>query len=301
MFAAIDIGSNTLRMLIGRSVDGQVVTHKIYRQVTRLSGDFCDKKGLAQASMQRALDALTLFSKSAQQEQVGAIKAVATEAVRRAPNRNDFINRVKQETGIDIEVIDGNREAVLTTSGVLSVVKPLPTKAIIMDIGGGSTELVCLNNGQVMFQHSYPLGVVRLCEEAHDEFQRQSIIENVFTEFRKQLETRNLFTHDYCLIGTAGTVTTLAAMHLELGNYNQSLINNHVLPLSWLEMTQEKLLALSPVQRENIIGMEQGRGDLIPHGISIILAFCRTMSQGNLKVSDSGLLEGLLMEMAPLH
>lgn len=217
--------------------------------------------------------------------------------MRRAPNRDQFIEAIKRETGLTVEVIPGDREAELTTLGVLSVIDPLPTKAIIMDIGGGSTELICLCDGKVRFQKSYPLGVVRLCEEAKSDSERQINIDTVFADFRCQLRNLNLYADDYCLIGTAGSVTTLAAMHQKLSDYDQALINNHTLPLAWLETTLAELLPMTTAQREEIVGMEQGRGDLIAQGINIILALCRTMHQDQLKVSDSGLLEGLLKEM----
>jgi exopolyphosphatase/guanosine-5'-triphosphate,3'-diphosphate pyrophosphatase len=299
MFAAIDIGSNTLRMLLGTCEGEGVHAHQYLRKIVRLSGDFCPQSGLHQASMKRAVDALRGFSDAAVRAQVTEIRVVATEAVRRAANRDLFIDRVKLETGLTVEIIDGDREAELTTSGVLSVIDPLPEKAIIMDIGGGSTELICLCDGRTLFQQSYPLGVVRLCEEAQDDKQRQAIIDTAFADFRSQLEDLNLYANDYCLIGTAGTVTTLAAMHLKLSDYDPARINNHRLPLSWLKTTLVDLLPMSSSEREEIVGMEQGRGDLIPHGVNIVLALCRTMQQESLRVSDSGLLEGLLREMCP--
>jgi exopolyphosphatase/guanosine-5'-triphosphate,3'-diphosphate pyrophosphatase len=297
MFAAIDIGSNTLRMLLGTCEGEGVHVQQYLRKIVRLSGDFCPQNGLHQDSMQRAFNALKGFSDAAGRAQVTAIRVVATEAVRRASNRDHFVDRVKRETGLTVEVIDGDREAELTSSGVLSVIDPLPDKAIIMDIGGGSTELICLGSGRTLFQKSYPLGVVRLCEEAEGDDQRQTIISDVFADFRSQLEDLNLYANDYCLIGTAGTVTTLAAMHLKLNDYNPTLINNHRLPLSWLKTILADLLPMSYSEREEVVGMEQGRGDLIPHGINIVLALCQTMQQEQLKVSDSGLLEGLLKEM----
>ncbi len=297
MLAAIDIGSNTLRMLLGRCGSTGIEPQRYLRQIARLSGRFDAEKGLHAESMQRAITVLRWFVQQAEEQQVARIRAVATEAVRRAANRQEFIDSVLSETGIEIEVIDGNREAALTTTGVMSVIEPPPERAIIMDIGGGSTELICLRDQSVAFQKSYPLGVVRLEEECHNDMERQSAIDAVFTDLRSQLEKAGLLGSDYCLVGTAGTVTTLAAMNLELADYQPALINNHIIPLAWMERTFEQILPLSKAEREAIVGMEPGRGDLIAHGLRISMAFCQSFQQDQIIVSDSGLLEGLLLEM----
>ncbi len=297
MLAAIDIGSNTLRMLLGRCGSTGIESQRYLRQIARLSGQFDPEVGLHAESMQRAVEALKWFAQQAEELQATQIRAVATEAVRRAANRQEFIDSVLSATGIEIEVIDGNREAALTTTGVMSVINPLPERAIIMDIGGGSTELICLRDQAVAFQKSYPLGVVRLEEECHTDTERQADIDAVFSDLHSQLANAGLLDSDYCLVGTAGTVTTLAAMHLELADYQPALINNHIIPVPWLESTLERLLPLTKLEREAIIGMEPGRGDLIAHGLRITMAFCQSFQQDQIKVSDSGLLEGLLLEL----
>ena len=198
-------------------------------------------------------------------------------------------------TGLQIEVIEGAEEALLTTMGVLSVVDPVPESVIIIDIGGGSTELACLIDGRIRFQESYPLGVVRLCEECSSVSERQQQIDAVFDQFTESLLTLGLADRPYQLIGTAGTITTLAAIHLQLDEYDAALINNHELSSVWLEELQQMLQLLSVPEREALTGMEPGRGDLILPGLQILLTLSRLLQLSSLKVADSGLLEGVML------
>ena len=289
MFAAIDIGSNTLRLLI----TGPGKEKVYFRQITRLSGQFADGC-LHQESMARTTAALKEFSQQIQQHDIDTYRAVATEAVRRANNKEEFLSLVYKETDLSIEVISGDEEAQLTTSGVLSVLDPLPANAIIIDIGGGSTELICVQNGITKFQHSYPLGVVRLCEELPSFELRAEYINNIVDDYRKQLSAKGLMGKTYQLIGTAGTVTTLAAISQSMTVYDPEQINNAAISSKWLSILLKQLLPLPIEEREKVPGMEAGRGDLIIPGIQILQSLSDKFNQPEIRVSDSGLLEGVI-------
>ena len=297
MQAAIDVGSNTLRMLISTGSQGPSASDLYLRRVTRLSGGLTDTAGLTVASMQRTLEALQYFQSIMAEQQVEKCRAVATEALRRAVNRQQFLELVAAESGLNLEIISGEEEARLTTAGVLSVISPLPQAAIIIDIGGGSTELICVINGRTVCQKSYPLGVVRLCEECASAADRQEQIAKAFDDFYGLLKGQHLLSYSYQLIGTAGSVTTLAAIHLELEDYAVDKINNHLIPVNWLEELKRKLELLTIAERETLPGMEVGRGDLIIPGIEILLCLSQKFSQNDLRVSDSGLLEGILLNL----
>ncbi len=165
MYAAIDIGSNSLRMLLGDVRDKIVLPYHYYREITRLAGNCSVQTGLDESTLEKTLTTLKSFKKVISTQDVSLIRAVGTAALRNAKNRQLLIDAVFTTTGLTIEVIDGEEEALLTTLGVLSVIDPLPAAAIVVDIGGGSTELVCIVDGQILLQKSYPLGVVRLCED----------------------------------------------------------------------------------------------------------------------------------------
>ncbi|NOQ41905.1 MAG: exopolyphosphatase [Desulfuromusa sp.] len=295
MQAAIDVGSNTIRMLIGDCRKGTIVPHSTHRKIVRLAGDFSVQTGLAETAMHRALTALKSFHDIISAQNISHVRVVGTAALRRAKNRQSFIDNVLSATGLEIEVIEGAEEALLTTMGILSVVDPVPDSIVIIDIGGGSTELACLIDGQIRFQESYPLGVVRLCEECSSASERQQQIDAVFDQFTKSLKMLGLADRQYQLIGTAGTITTLAAIHLQLDDYDASLINNHDLLIDWLEDLQQTLKLLSVPERETLTGMEPGRGDLILPGLQILLTLSRLLQLSSLKVADSGLLEGVML------
>ncbi|MCF6267574.1 MAG: hypothetical protein L3J57_13660 [Desulfuromusa sp.] len=297
MYAAIDIGSNSLRMLLGDVRDKIVLPYHYYREITRLAGNCSVQTGLDESTLEKTLTTLKSFKKVISTQDVSLIRAVGTAALRNAKNRQLLIDAVFTTTGLTIEVIDGEEEALLTTLGVLSVIDPLPAAAIVVDIGGGSTELVCIVDGQILLQKSYPLGVVRLCEDFFSVAQRQQKIDTTVLQFVETLKLHGLANNKYHLIGTAGTITTLAAIHLQLKEYNSSLINNHELSVGWLSELQLKLECIPVAERENLIGMEEGRGDLILPGLQIILTLMKQFQPPTLKVADSGLLEGIMLRL----
>lgn len=287
-------------MLIADHSSGhRILTPQYYRQITRLAGDFSSRNELSLESMQRTLTALKRFHDILRQKSIKKIRIVGTAALRRAVNRQVFIEQVKKATGFNIEVISGEEEAALMTSGILSVIRPQPEAAILVDIGGGSTELVYATKNKVLLQKSYKLGVVQLCEECDNFNKRQEYIELVISQFMKLLENYNQRNESCLLIGTAGTMTTLAAMHLEMTEYNHEAINNHEISGCWIERTYLKLEQMSMSEREGLKGMEEGRGDLILPGMQIVMTLLNRLHRPSIKVADSGLLEGVLLSFPP--
>lgn len=297
MRAVIDIGTNTIRMLLGDCRNGIINPESYHRQVTRLGGDFSPQTGLTATAMQRALTTLRAYQDIIAAAGISTVRAVATAALRSAKNKESFLAEVVSSTGINIEVIDGEEEARLTTLGVLSVIDPIPKAAIVIDIGGGSTELICIVDGEIRMQKSYPLGVVSLCERYSSAAQRQQPIDTVVSQFIQSLQQVGLAGINDQLIGTAGTITTLAAIHLQLKEYNYNPINNHELSIGWLYEIQQELELISVPERELMIGMEEGRGDLILPGLQILLTLMQQFQFSTVTVSDCGLLEGLMLQL----
>lgn len=294
--ATLDIGSNSVRMLIGSCAAGQLHPCIYERRITRLGGGFSPATGLSAAAMARTMIALKDFSAILKSHHVQSLRAVGTAALRRAANRQQFIEQVYQQTGISIEIIDGEEEARLTAIGVLAVISPRPDNAVIVDIGGGSTELICLLDGRICAQRSYPLGVVRLAEEYSCRHQRQQAIESELTSFRSALQQLFSSSQPVELIGTAGTMTSLAALDLKLTHYDPAVINNHRLSLRWMHSLNNQLEPLSATEREQLPGMEQGRGDLILPGLLLATAIAAVLRVTHLTVADAGLLEGSFID-----
>jgi len=296
MQATLDIGSNTVRMLIGSCSAGRLHPSLYERRITRLGGGFSPAEGLSPEAVARTVKALNDFSLILKNNQAQCLRAVGTAALRRAANRQQFIDHVYKKTGIRIEVIDGEEEARLTALGVLSVITPQPENAVIFDIGGGSTEILWIVDGRIRVQKSYPLGVVRLAEEHSDHHQRQQLIDATLIDFHHILQQRSLPSQSLEVIGTAGTMTTLAAMDLSLTHYDPATINNHQLSLAWMQSIYHQLEPLSATDREQLKGMEQGRGDLILPGLQLASTIAQSFRVNHLKVADAGLLEGTFLD-----
>lgn len=302
MLAAIDVGSNTVRMLIGDVHNGAVVPVRYDRHVTRLAGGFNPRFGLTIQSMNNTLTALGKMSDSIKSFGADRVRVVGTEALRRAVNGSDFVRRVEENTGLQLEIIDGQVEACLSCKGVFAALEPRPECCLMFDIGGGSTEFVLNVGDQIMFQRSYPLGVVDLCENFSDPVNQQKHIVSILDRVAQDLIQSSCFDTALdpltVLVGTAGTVTTLAAIKLRMDVYDGLRINNLTLFPEDLDSLLHHLSPLSDSQREQLPGLEKGRGDLILPGIRIVLGIFGHFQKDLLKVSDFGLLEGLLLTMA---
>ena len=302
MFAAIDVGSNTVRMLIGTvDPDGHLVPETHRRAITRLRGGYCPAEGLSSKAMERTLFALREFAAELTCRQIDRVAAVGTAALRQAVNGRSFVDRVRSETGLVIEIVAGDREARLAAAGAMAALDPVPQRALIFDIGGGSTEFILVEKGNLRFQRSYALGVVSLSEECPDEHRLGAEICSHLDTFEADLAEGMLLGQvkdpACCLVGTAGTVTTLAALRLGMAEYDWRRVNNLVLEGSILHAWHERLTPLSVAEREKLPGLEKGRGDLILPGLKIILALLDRLDKKLLTVSDFGLLEGLLLSL----
>ena len=301
MLAAIDVGSNTVRMLIGDCAARQVQADHYYRCITRLGGGYTPGMGLAAESIERTLAALAAFSKILHQQSITKVRAVGTAALRRAENSQEFQEGFTELTQLKLEIITGDEEAQLTARGVLSAIHPIPATALILDVGGGSTELILVEDGQILFRRSYPLGVVRLCEEEPDDSARLTAISRMLDELYLDLSRSHMkdkLGGSCQLVGTAGTVTTLAAMAQQMIDYDPHRINNFTLSRGWLQQAYNRLAPMSVEERERLPGMEEGRGDLIVPGLQLVLSLLERYSWSSLKVADSGLLEGILLGIA---
>lgn len=299
LIAAIDAGSNTLRLLIARYNNGRLEPKSYYRRICRLLGGYSHEKGLSPEARNRAQVVLQEFSMICQAQSVKQIKAVGTAAFRQAINGRVFAAHICKTTNIPLEIISGDKEAQLTVSGVLYALEPIPDFALIFDIGGGSTEFVLCAGSKVLWSKSYPLGVVHLTENYPLSTKRQEhikmVLKRVLDETSTFYESKLIDPIKLTLVGTAGTATTLAALEMQMSNYDWNLVNNYSLSMHKIQKWYDQLIQLSPEAREELPGMEAGRGDLIIPGIEIVLNVLQTLQKNHLVVSDFGLLEGLLL------
>jgi exopolyphosphatase/guanosine-5'-triphosphate,3'-diphosphate pyrophosphatase len=294
--AAIDFGTNTARLLIARHIPGGIVPVLVKREVVRLGGGFTDECGLSAEAQDRGLACLHRFSDIITDYGVKHVMASATSAVRDAVNGNAFVQKVFQETGIRLIVIDGNREAQLTLSGVLSGLDSCGKTLVVLDVGGGSTEFSISSHGIPFFIKSMPIGVVRLTEGFPSAVVMKERVLSVIDRLEEDLtEAGLIISSEFELVGTAGTATTIAAIQLELIDYDYRKVNNHTVGKEDIVDIFQRLSLLKPHERLRVKGLEKGREDLIIAGLIIVIAVMDRFGFNQLKVSDSGLLEGLAL------
>lgn len=285
-------------MLVGNVSEGRVIPIRYDRIVTRLASGIetglIGKKGIedTQAALKR-------FGGIAMELGAKKIKAVGTSALREARNASELINSVG---GLEIEVVSGEKEAFLTAKGVLSGLKP--QDCLILDIGGGSTEWIAIQAGEMKSLGSVPAGVVKLHERhirhdppTMDDMKSLGIaLDSAASEI--QAKAGGYLGKGSELVITAGTASTLAAMDMELEHYDQGKIHSHRISLARLEDMAINLERLPMSNRVLVKGLEPSRADLIIPGINFTIKVMKILGFQGLTVSEFGLLEGLLLEMA---
>ena len=305
--ASIDVGSNTLRLLIGRIENNKLIDIFSDRIITRL-GNRVDQTGrLQDENSEASLSGLKRFAAVISQYGVRHVKAVATSALREASNSDIFIKRVYDVTGISIEVISGKKEAELTLRGILGSLpgpecRMLPPM-LIVDIGGGSTEWILYRDQDHIDMGSIPIGVIKLSRiflsagpiSAGELNHFDNSIVPVMEELRER--TRQVLSRDTRFIGTAGTFTSIASIDLGLVSYSREKIHLHTITLSSLYALGEKLSALSLEERRKIKGLEPERADLIIPGIQFTIKIMKSLNFDKLIISDYGLIEGALFDI----
>ena len=300
--AAIDVGSNTIRLLIGEGkADG---LSRIYsdRSITRLAQGFSQRKILRQKNIDDSISALKKFSDIIFRHGVRHIKAVGTSALRDAENSKDFLELAANATGINIEVISGEKEAELTAKGVMAGFRNNAGEFFITDIGGGSTEWIVYDNAKPFSSLPHgtlPLGVVNLYErfirtDPPSEKDISSLMNEADSIFKKNFPE---FPDLKSIIGTGGTITTLAAIDIGLGEYDPEKVNMHKMSLYKLHMIRDRLVSMTLDERKNIKGLEPGRADLIIPGILLTIKLVEFLNLREIIVSDFGLLEALILEI----
>lgn len=299
-FASIDIGSNTVRLLIMETEDaGDFKEVDSERVICRLGEGINSEKRLLPHRMDLTLDVLQRFRDQCRKYGDIPIRVVATSAVREASNREEFVRLAQERAGLDVQVISWEEEARLTVEGVFWKL-PSSGKILIFDIGGGSTEFIFSQDKQVLASASTSLGVVRLTEQfisQHPVNARE--YQNLKNHIREQLDRVHFRLGDPSpekLIGTAGTVTTLAAMDRNIFPYDSKKIHGLVLPLNNIQRLFEDLKSKSLEQRLEITSLERGREDLIIAGTTLVLETMEAFHCSHLTVSEYSLREGILLQ-----
>lgn len=302
VYAAIDVGTNTLRLLIAESVrpDDFTILHE-EQEITRLGKGLIPSRLLQDGPRRRSLVVLRRFAEVARSFKAEQVAAVATSAVREAMNREELVVEIARETGLTVRVIDGREEARLTLLGVRHGLCLGSRWVLVMDVGGGSTEFVLAKGEAIEAIVSTGLGVVKLIEQhllsdppTLDELQAlREVVARRIDQLCSELPARE----GTQLIGTAGTPTTLAAIDLGLVTYDREKVQGHCLGLARVRELLDRLASLPLRERRRIPGLESGRADVILAGAAIVAASMDRLGYHEMRVSDEGLREGILLDL----
>ena len=301
--AGVDIGTLTCRLLIADiATSGRLTELRSDRRILRL-GEGVDQTGkLSGAAMDRVIQCLQEWRRLIDASHVDATAAVATSAVRDAANRDEFLDRVKYEAGFEVELISGEEEARRTMLGIRSGLSHEVTDVLALDIGGGSTEFILDRSGQKPVVRSIDIGVVRICERLlhHDpptDDEVREAREWVARETKAAVADMDHY-QTATFVGTAGTITSLAAMAQKLSTYEPARIHNYQLELTTIQEIEQMLLSRKKADRAGLPGLEKGREEVIAAGAIIIRTIMETLGMSSVLVSDLGLREGVLINLA---
>jgi exopolyphosphatase/guanosine-5'-triphosphate,3'-diphosphate pyrophosphatase len=267
----------------------------------RLGRGLEESQMLHEQAMQKAYKVLLDFRKTLEQYKPKSIRICGTEALRQAGNSHLFLHNAAEIIGHEIEIISGAEEAGLSLAGALSGFKEPPAGLLLLvDVGGGSTELVVAEcpAGETRIK-SIPLGVVGVTEKfiaapLPDPARLDSLLaETLHPSFKSLMLLQKK--RPFPVIGCGGTATSMAALDLNLNSYNESLVHGHVLQSASIKKLWDKLIVLPAHKRNALPCLGEGRGEVLPAGIRIYHVLLQLLGQEEMMVSDTGLLEGILL------
>jgi len=313
-YAALDLGTNNCRLLIAKPQGTGFRVVEAYSRIVRLGEGLAQSGRLGEHAMERALAALKVSAEKIRRRNVSRLRAIATQACRIADNGPDFVARVAEETGIRLQVIPPQEEARLSVAGCLGLLDRTQDAALVVDVGGGSTEMSWLDlaadrhaeQPQMRAWLSIPIGVVTLAEqfpegEAATETWFRAMVECVKSEiegFSRADGLKPVFAADRAhLIGTSGAITSLAGLHLQLPRYDRSQVDGIWMTRGDCDAAAARLLALGPGERAEQPCIGPDRADLVLAGAAILQAVQELWPCSRVRVADRGLREGILMSL----
>ena len=297
-YAALDLGTNNCRLLIATPTPRGFRVVEAYSRIVRLGEGLSQSGHLSDAAMERALVALKVSGEKVRRRRVVKFRAIATQACRMALNGRAFVNRVANETGVNLQIITPHEEAKLSVTGCLNLLDYRHEAALVVDVGGGSTELswVDLKGGEtVTLAERFPEGDVPT-----DGWYRQMVdhVKDQIAAFRRADPMKPVFDADRAhMVGTSGAITSLAGMHLRLPRYDRNRVDGIWMTRQDCDAAAAALLALTATERaaEPCIGPD--RSDLVLAGAAILQAVQELWPCNRVRVADRGLREGILLAL----
>ncbi len=313
-FAALDLGTNNCRLLIARPDGDHFTVVDAFSRIVRLGEGLAASGRLSDAAMDRAVSALSVCAEKLMRRNVTVARSVATEACRRATNGHEFVARVYRETGIKLDIISAQEEARLAVLGCYKLLEPGDGPALIFDIGGGSTEIVIVDSSQghprTVDWVSVPWGVVSLSEAAPHDSDDPASRANAYAEMRGRVDDSfaafgarmvergdNDDVQPLRLLGTSGTVTTLASVHLGLASYDRKQIDGLFVGSADMRSICSRMASLSIADRSALPCIGRERADLVVAGCAILESILDLWPAPRVGVADRGIREGVLRQL----
>ncbi len=309
VFAALDLGTNNCRLLIARAGAGEFEVLDAFSRIVRLGEGLVLSGRLAPGAMQRTIQALRICAAKLRQHRPQATRIVATEACRRAANGALFLDRVRHETGLAVEVISPADEAMLALAGCAALLDPAVERALMFDIGGGSTEVMWLevpadgSPALVQAVLSVPDGVVSLA----DRYGPAAVTPEGYRAMRAEVAAallrfdrehgiaRQVGAGGVQMLGSSGTVTTLAGVHLNLARYDRRHVDGILLDRTAIAEASARIVAMAPAERIRHPCIGRARSDLVVAGCAILDAILAQWPTPELRIADRGVREGILL------
>ena len=298
---AIDIGTNSMRLLVAEYIDGKLYNREKFVNTTRI-GQGVDSEGyISEEAIERNIKALKEFSDIANEKGCEYIYCIGTSALRDSKNGNEFIDLAKAETNVDVDIISGEEESNLGFIGVLQGLDDT-NNILVLDIGGGSTEFILGDEFGIKYAKSENVGALRMTEKfleadpiCEDEFEDMSnFIEETISDTINILKEKNIRQ----IVGIGGTITSVSAINQELETYSMEKIHGSKVNEKELDNILQNLKKMTLNDKKNIKGLQPKRADIITAGVRILNIIMKKLEKENIIVSEYDNLEGLICQKA---
>ena len=307
VYGALDLGTNNCRLLVARPDDRSFEVIDSFSRIVRLGEGLQARGRLSEPAIERTISALHVCAAKLRRRGVTRLRSVATEACRRAANCDGFVARVAEETGVRLEIINTAEAARLAASGCAPLLRRDQDRALVFDIGGGSSEVMWLSvrpegSPETVDSISVPWGVVKMAERYGGHTITPAVYNAMIEEVRsfllpfeqKHQIAREIAAGRVQMVGSSGTVTTLAGIHLALPRYQRDMVDGQFLSFEQVRAVSDRLCAMDFDTRAAHPCVGPERADLVVAGCAILAAICLQWPVGVLRVGDRGVREGIL-------
>lgn len=300
--AAIDIGTNSMRLMLCEIVGNYIAKKEKELIVTRIGKELSKSGAITEKAWTRNIDALKYFKNKADRYGAEAVIAIATSALRDASNGEAFVAAARSQAGVDVRIISGEEEAELGIMGVMSELEDSLAPVLVIDIGGGSTELILGSRAKTDYSVSIAAGAVRMTEQF---IRGNPISDEDITYLKNKLNELFKEPLDYLaekkigrITAIGGTATTIAAIYHGLDIYKPEIVHNTIIDIEFIDSTLKSLKAMPLQERYRVKGLQKERADVIPAGLYIMQHIVKGLGKEKLAISENDNLEGIISKYA---